>query len=128
MKKKTGPLRLMRGPGRWAGALAIAAGAAWAQGAGGEAEIQEGHRLALLICAACHVAAADQPSAPILRPPAAPFASIALRPDVSAASLQTYLTTTHPSLGNAQRMPNPDLVDAQARQLAAYILSLRAKP
>jgi mono/diheme cytochrome c family protein len=67
-------------------------------------DVQQGHRLARLVCAACHVAAPDQQFEPILRPPAPSFESIAQR--------------------SPQGMPNPQLLDDQVKQLAAYLLSL----
>jgi mono/diheme cytochrome c family protein len=105
-------------------ALAILfGGAASAQ----EDEVARGHRLATLICSACHVAAPDQDFEPILRPPAPPFVSIAQRSNVTADSLRTFLTTTHRDISNPNGMPNPQLLDDQIRGVSAYILSLRKR-
>ncbi len=106
-------------------ALGLFAGPARAQQAD---DVQQGHRLAIIICSYCHVAAADQVDKPLLQPPGPPFASIARRNDVSADSLRAFLTTTHRDVGRSQGMPNPELLDDQIRQVAAYILSLRDKP
>ena len=91
-------------------------------------DIQHGHRLALEICAYCHLAASDQEAGPFLQPPARSFASIAQGPDISADSLRVFLNTTHRSVGAKSGMPNPQLLNSQINQVAAYLLSLRKKP
>jgi mono/diheme cytochrome c family protein len=85
----------------------------------------EGHRLALKICSACHVVAADQDIAPIVRNPAPSFQAIANRPGTSAASMQHFVQTIHRTLANGTNMPNPRLTDEQATDIASYIVSLR---
>jgi len=100
----------------WAGLFS-----AYAQ-PGAENEVQKGHRLAAAICAVCHVAAADQPYPPIMKPPAPPFTSIAQRMD--AESLTKFVATTHRGLDTPKGMPNPELMDYQVKQVVAYILSL----
>jgi cytochrome c len=118
---------------RFASAFALAwftvcvVGSARAQEAGTD-EVQEGHRLATLICAACHVAARDQPFEPILRPPAPSFESIAQRGSTTADSVRTFLSTTHRDVAGPTGMPNPQLLDYQIKQIAAYLLSLRKHP
>jgi len=103
------------------GAVAPASG----QAAATSDSVQAGHKLAILVCANCHVAAADQPSEPILRPPAASFQSIAQRKSVDALWLENYLKTTHRGLDQPNGMPNPQLLDFQIKQVADYLLSLR---
>jgi len=88
-------------------------------------DIQNGHRLAVTICATCHLAAPDQASLPKLKPPAPSFASIAQRKDTTADSLRHFLTTTHRGLDAPKGMPDLDLMDYQLKELTAYILSLR---
>jgi mono/diheme cytochrome c family protein len=88
-------------------------------------DVENGHHLAALICSNCHVASPDQLVQPILRPPAPSFESIARRSDISADTIRTFLATTHRSIGNPAGMPNPQLLDYQAGQVAAYLLSLR---
>jgi len=112
----------------WLVSLGFAVTSAWAQGPGVTDDVQQGHRLAVLICANCHVAALDQPFEPILRPPAPSFQSIAQRANVSTESVQSFLTATHRNISNPEAMPNPELLDSQARQVAAYLLSLRKRP
>ncbi len=90
-------------------------------------ELRAGHKLAIDVCANCHVAAPDQPDKPILRPPAPSFESIAQRESVNADWLQNYLKTTHRGLDNPKGMPNLGLVDFQIKQVANYLLSLRKK-
>lgn len=89
------------------------------------ADVRRGHVVAIESCALCHVAARDQPTPPILRPPAPSFDSIAQRENTSAESLATFLRTTHSGLDNPNGMSNPRLFDYEIRQTVAYILSLR---
>jgi len=106
-------------------ALLVAAAPACGQPAGNSESVQAGHKLAILVCANCHVAAPDQPIEPILRPPAASFASIAQRPSVDEAWLANFLKTTHRGLDEPNGMPNPQLLDVQIKQISDYLLSLR---
>ena len=92
------------------------------------ASVQEGRRLAILICANCHVAAPNQPNEPILRPPAPAFEAIAQRGTTSIESVEAFLKTTHRDISNPQGMPNPQLLDSQIKDVAAYILSMRKGP
>jgi mono/diheme cytochrome c family protein len=87
--------------------------------------VQQGHRLANLICSNCHIAAPDQPFAPILRPPAPSFESIAQRSTTNAEFIRTFLATTNRDIGNPEGMPNPQLLDFQIEQVTAYFMSLR---
>jgi hypothetical protein len=66
--------------------------------------VQQGKRLALRICANCHVVAPDSRQ-PILEPPAPSFESIAQRSTTTADYVRTFLTTTHRDLSN---LPNED--------------------
>lgn len=88
-------------------------------------DVAAGHHLAAVVCAVCHLAAADQSALPLLHPPAPSFASIAQRKDINADSLKTFLITTHRDLQTQKGMPNPDLADFQVKEVIAYILSLR---
>jgi mono/diheme cytochrome c family protein len=106
-------------------AFGVAGGSAWAQEPD---EVQQGHHLATLICSPCHVAARDQPFEPILRPPAPSFESIARRSTITNDAVQTFLTTTHRDTSNPNGMPNPQLLDYQIEQVAAYLISLRTQP
>ena len=87
---------------------------------------QEGHRLALKICGACHVVASDQQSPPILVHPAPSFRIIAKKRGTNADSLRNFLLTTHTILAEPANMPNPQLTKDQVTQLVSYILSLRS--
>ena len=51
---------------------------------------------------------------------------IANRRDTTAASLRSFLLTTHATLAEPANMPNPQLTDDQVTQLVSYILSLRS--
>jgi len=103
----------------------MAVGAAWGEEAGTADDVRAGHQLAALVCGNCHVAAPDQPLAPILNPPASPFASIVQRKDFTADWLRNFVTTTHRGLDEPNGMPNPYLVDYQIKQVIAYMMSLR---
>src|SRR5271166_5438135 len=109
-------------------ALGVYAGRALAIDAGVAKDVQQGHRLAVIICANCHLVASDQPYEPILRPPAPSFESIAQRSDMDAVALQKYLSTLHREVAHPENMPNPQLVDDQMKQVVAYLLSLRKQP
>jgi mono/diheme cytochrome c family protein len=111
----------------WFSVCGVVVGSARAQDAATN-DVQEGHRLATLICSACHVAARDQPFEPILRPPAPTFESIAQRSSITADSVRMFLSTTHRDISSPNGMPNPQLLDYQINQITAYLLSLRKRP
>ena len=90
-----------------------------------DADVRKGHQLAIVVCSTCHVAAADQPTLPILHPPAPAFEAIVQRKDVSADSLRAFLRTTHFDLKSQQGMPDQQLAEFQIREVVAYLLSLR---
>ena len=112
---------------------AIAASAAAATDATAPAaptgDPQAGRALALEACTGCHVVAPDQPFKPIYaatpRPP--DFKDIANRPNITAASLLHDLQSM-PTIPKDSKMANADLTEEQARDVVAYILSLRGKP
>jgi mono/diheme cytochrome c family protein len=88
-------------------------------------DVENGRQLAALICSNCHVAGPDQLVEPIPQPPAPSFESIAQRSTISSDTIRTFLATTHRDISNPAGMPNPQLLDFQIRQVAAYLLSLR---
>lgn len=92
-----------------------------------KSDLLEGHRLALLICSACHSVSADQPDPPILRPPALSFRSISKKPGATEQSLHSFILTTHSTVKMPFNMPNPQLDDDQAAAIVAYILSLKGR-
>ena len=51
--------------------------------------------------------------------------SIAQRSTINNNSVRTFLTTTHRDISNPEHMPDPQLLDYQIKQVAAYLLSLR---
>jgi mono/diheme cytochrome c family protein len=89
--------------------------------------VTEGHRLALLICASCHVVASDQEHPPTLRKPARSFVSIANRRGVTAESVGNFLRTTHSTMTPPLKMPNPKLADYQIDAIVSYLLSLKGQ-
>jgi cytochrome c len=112
----------------WLVALYVTVCPAWGQEASRADDVVEGGKLAVIVCAYCHVAARDQPYKPILQPPAPSFESIAQRKGVNADWLKTFMTATHRGLDNPNGMPNAELLDFQIRQVTAYLLSLRKNP
>ncbi len=88
-------------------------------------QVASGHQLALEICSACHIAARDQRMQPILTEPPPSLETLANKPGATAESVQKFLLTIHLSLANGKDMPNPELTEDQARDLAAYVMSLR---
>jgi mono/diheme cytochrome c family protein len=98
---------------------------AWSQEGNTSDDLRQGHQLAAMFCGNCHLAAADQPYKPIFNPPAPSFDSIAQRKDVTAQSLQRFLTATHRGVDNPKGMPHPNLADYQLKQVINYLLSLR---
>jgi mono/diheme cytochrome c family protein len=89
-------------------------------------KVVAGHDFALQVCAACHVVATDQKTAPILKPPAPRFAAIVRWPRVTEQFLREYLSSPHGNLGKSRKMPNPQLVDYQIDEVVAYLLSLKS--
>jgi len=77
-------------------------------------------------CVACHVAAPQQDTPPILKQPTPSFMEVANRQDTGVARLRRFLTTTHWDLSTLPvKMPDPHLTSEQIDAVSAYILSLR---
>ena len=108
-------------------AVALFTTTAYAQGRAPEGDVAAGHGLALKVCSACHVVAADQEFPPMRRPPAPPFRSIANRPATTAESVRAFLLRTHRTIEQPYNMPNLALSDGQVTNAAAFILSLRTR-
>jgi mono/diheme cytochrome c family protein len=90
--------------------------------------VERGHQIALHVCTACHVVEATQEYPVLLNPPAPPFSDIANRADLTRASLRHFIVTTHWDTKTLPlTMPNPELLDFQVTDVAAYIFSLRTK-
>jgi mono/diheme cytochrome c family protein len=100
-------------------------GSAWGQESNMGDDVRLGHRLAATVCATCHLPAPDQPEMPFLKPPAPSFESIAQREDITADSLEHFISTTHRGLDNPNGMPSRDLPEYRVKQVVAYTLSLR---
>jgi mono/diheme cytochrome c family protein len=105
------------------GLLLGAAAAADQTAPSGDAEA--GRKVALNVCANCHVVAADQKAAPWLNPPATPFLTIANRPTAKAERLRGFVAGDHPSMASPGQMPAPRLTAAQVDDVVAYLLTLR---
>jgi mono/diheme cytochrome c family protein len=80
------------------------------------ADANNGGRLATRWCATCHVVAPNQRGTTSEAPP---FATIARKPDFSAAKVALFLLDPHP------KMPDMGLTRTEAADLAAYIASFR---
>jgi mono/diheme cytochrome c family protein len=88
--------------------------------------VADGREIALKVCAICHVVADDQAAPPTLKPPAPPFAEIAARPNVTAASLRDFLTHPHGEARATSAMPGFLMPSHQADAVIAYVMSLKA--
>lgn len=102
---------------RWIVALTILAaviGPAAAQNLG---DRQRGFAYAIDACALCHAVELGDHDSPIYEAP--PFQEIADDPAMSEIALTVFFQTSHPS------MPNLIVPADDARDLIAYILSLR---
>lgn len=100
----------------------VCAGGALAQG-----NAAQGLKLARQICAACHVVSTDQRFAPTLNPPAASFASLARRDDMTDSNLRQILASHHEMVGESGAMPNPQLLDYQIDAIVKYFDTLRKR-
>ncbi|WP_371824241.1 cytochrome c [Methylosinus sp. KRF6] len=106
--------------------LLEAGSSAWSE-ADRPGDIRVGKELALRLCASCHQVAADQERTPPPLPLALSFREMAQQPKTDAEYLQGFLSSTHSTVSHPAAMPSPLLTAAQIRDIAAYILSLRAR-
>ena len=90
--------------------------------------VGDGREITLKLCASCHVAVSDQVQPPTLKPPAAPFAEIAARPNVTEAFLREFLAKPHGEARSLSAMPGFLMPSRQADAIIAYLMSLKAKP
>src|SRR5579862_5588540 len=106
--------------------LALAAAILYATGSFGAGaqetggDLAAGRALALQTCAACHLVGTTQ-TVPDGTKHAPAFSSVANMPSVTARSLYVFLNSPHPS------MPNLILSGKEAKDVIAYILSLRTR-
>jgi mono/diheme cytochrome c family protein len=109
-------------------ALACAAHALAAQPE--ETAIRAGQTIAVTACIACHVVSRDQSVKPVLGPGIPSFEEISNRLDTTAVSLQAAMKAAnwHDPAMAAPLLQMSRLSESQRAQVAAYILSLRAKP
>jgi mono/diheme cytochrome c family protein len=90
------------------------------------ADVRAGESIALGLCSTCHVVASNQPAAPVLTHPPKSFQQIADDPATTTANVRRFITTTHWDYHSLpMTMPDPNLLDDEADQVSAYILSLR---
>ena len=108
-------------------ACALAAAGAQPAFADETAAAAAGRKLALELCVSCHVVELGQARVPTLNPPAASFAEIAARPDVTAASLKAFLAEPHGESRRGSRMPPFLLARSEVDSVVAYLLSLKAR-
>jgi mono/diheme cytochrome c family protein len=86
-----------------------------------------GRKLALEVCASCHVVSADQPRGPVRKPPAPSFPEIAARPDLTEATVRRFLAEAHGQARRNSAMPAFMLHGSQIDAAVAYFLSLKPK-
>jgi mono/diheme cytochrome c family protein len=109
-------------PGFLAASVALAAAAAGlsahAKTRDRPGNIRAGRELAQAVCAECHIVV---PRPGVLRQigDAPDFADVAQMPSTTRMSLFAFLHSSHPT------MPNPILSDRKAKDVVAYILSLK---
>ena len=108
-------------------AVAFAMVAASGPASADEAAVAAGRKLALEICVSCHVVEPGQSQAPTLKPLAPSFAKIAGRPDVTAASLRTFLSEAHGEARRGSSMPPFLLARSEVNSVVAYLLSLKPR-
>ena len=76
----------------------------------------------------CHVVTDDQQFPPLLNVSTPSFKQIANRSDVSAKSLQKFITTAHWDVkSTSMQMPNQMLSKEEVAAVSGYILSLRKR-
>ena len=92
-----------------------------------EVAVAAGRKLALAVCVSCHVVAPDQTWAPTLQPPAPSFAEIVARPNVTAASLRSFLAEPHGQSRRDSGMPPFLLARSEIDLVVAYLLSLKTR-
>jgi mono/diheme cytochrome c family protein len=94
--------------------IGATAGSAQAQQAG---NARHGLKLAREICSECHLV--DKVAGRSANPAAPTFETIAKTPGLTSAALNSVLQSSHPT------MPNIVIKGADARDIVAYILSLK---
>jgi mono/diheme cytochrome c family protein len=102
--------------------------AAGAQEIPNAAAIRAGHNLATSVCFACHVVSPNT-TAPVIGPGVPTFQEIADRPGITADVLAERMKSARwhdPALA-PRLLPMSHLSDTERLQVAAYILSLRAR-
>ncbi len=106
-------------------ALALALALTGAAAASGQ-EVDAGRKLALEVCANCHVVPGEARS-PVLNPPAPSFVEIAGKPGASAASLSAFLAEPHGNQRRTSGMPPFLLPPSVVEAVVAYLLTLNPK-
>ena len=94
--------------------LAAPASLAFAQGFG---DPGRGHAFASMVCAECH--SIERAGTPSPNTAAPPFVTVANTPGMTEVALAVFLYTPHPT------MPNLVIPTADARDIIAYILTLK---
>ena len=80
-------------------------------------DVRQGRVLARDVCAACHAVEAETPTSPARQAPS--FVALARTPGMTEMALNAALHTSH------RTMPNLVLTVPEARNVIAYILSLK---
>jgi mono/diheme cytochrome c family protein len=106
--------------GALAAALLMRSGAMAQSSLPGGGDPRQGRAFAVQTCTPCHVVTGDQ-LAPFRFATSPSFSEIANVPGMTAMALTMWLTSPHPT------MPNLVLSSDEARDVIAYILSLRRR-
>jgi mono/diheme cytochrome c family protein len=125
--RKTGNRRRAAALAAIAAGVALTARPAIAADIDTDAGRPAGERVALNVCATCHVVARRQPDPPLLRPPAPSFVSIANRRGTTREGLLAFLQSTHRTVKAPSTMPNPLLTDDQNAAVVDYLMSLKRR-
>jgi len=100
---------------------------AYAQQMSDNTSAAKGREFAVEFCAPCHVVTPQQRAPTIYRGGTPSFADIANRPTTTAASVRTFVRTTHPTITRPLDMPKLEVTDYQLDEIVRYIMSLRKK-
>ncbi len=96
---------------------------------GATAEVRAGYRIARAVCSTCHIVQPAQSIPPVLVQAGPSFVDVANRPDSTVDSLRNFISSTGWDMQSRPiTMPNQRLSDQSTREVAIYIMSLRAPP
>jgi mono/diheme cytochrome c family protein len=89
-------------------------------------QVEAGRKFASRVCGACHAVTGQRDELPVRTPAGPSFAVLAQRPSLTEGALREFLGSNHRTLGSAESMPNPRLVDYQIDEIVAFMMALKA--